>query len=187
MTTPITAVIQGFRKYVVFGGRATRAEFWWWVLFIFIGGIVLSVIDRIIGLLGVWEHGPLETLFSLATLLPGLAVTARRLHDIGKTGWWQLAWYVIPFIAWLATGIMFIVALVITFGATDASGGWSFDWESGDNIQWESAGEALAFLPAAIMLIAALVITLAVIVWAIIWMARRGEAGENRFGPDQRA
>ena len=59
MTTPITAVVQGFRKYAVFGGRATRAEYWWWVLFIFIGGIVLSVIDRIIGSLGVWEHGPL--------------------------------------------------------------------------------------------------------------------------------
>ena len=184
MTTPITAVVQGFRKYAVFGGRATRAEYWWWVLFIFIGVIVLGVIDSLIGLLGVWENGPLETLFSLATLLPGLAVTTRRLHDIGKTGWWQLGWYVIPFIAWLATGIMFIVALVITFGATNASGEWSFD---DDDIQWESAGEAFAFLPAAIMLIAALAITLAVIIWAIIWMARRGEAGENRFGPDQRA
>ncbi len=184
MTTPITAVVQGFRQYAVFGGRATRAEFWWWVLFTFIGGIVLSVIDSIIGFLGAWKHGPLETLFSLATLLPSLAVTARRLHDIGKTGWWQLGWYGIPFVAWLAAGIMFIVALVITYGATNASGGWSFD---DDDIQWESFGEVFVFLPAAITLLAALAITVAVIVWAIIWMARRGEAGENRFGPDPRA
>ena len=184
MTTPITAVVQGFRKYAVFGGRATRAECWWWLLFTFIGSIVLSVIDSLIGLLGVWEHGPLETLFSLAILLPSIAVVTRRLHDIGKTGWWQVPWFGIPFVAWLATGIMFIVALVITYGVTNASGEWSFD---GADIQWESAIEVFAFLPAAIMLIAALAITLAVIVWAIIWMARQGEAGQNRFGPDPRA
>ena len=127
---------------------------------------------------------PLETLFWLATLLPSITVVTRHLHDIGKTGWWQVPWYGILFVVWLATGIMFIVALVITYGVTNASGEWSFD---GADIQWESAIEVFAFLPAAIMLIAALAITLAVIVWEIIWMARQGESGQNRFGPDQRA
>jgi uncharacterized membrane protein YhaH (DUF805 family) len=146
------------------------------LLFTFIGSIVLNVIDSLIGLLGVWEHGPLETLFSLAILLPSIAVVTRRLHDIGKTGWWQVPWYGILFVAWLATGMF--------YGVTNASGEWSFD---DADIQWESAGEVFAFLPAAIMLIAALAITLAAIVWAIIWMARQGEAGQNRFGPDPRA
>ena len=147
----------------------------------------------LIGFSGAWEHGPFETLFSLATLLPTLAVTARRLHDIGKSGWWQLGWYAILFIAWLAAGIMFIVAVVITYGATGGTNGVAYSsgegWSvRGADIQWESVvGEAFAFLPAAIMLIAALAITVAVIVWSIIWMARRGEAGENRFGPDPRA
>ena len=183
MTTPITAVVQGFRKYAVFGGRATRAEYWWWLLFTFIGSIVFIVIDSLIGFPRVWEYGLLETLFWLATLLPSITVVTRRLHDIGKTGWWQVPWYGILFVAWLATG-MFIVALVITYGVTNASGEWSFD---DADIQWESAIEVFAFLLAAIMLIAALAITLAVIVWAIIWMARQGESGQNRFGPDPRA
>ena len=165
------------------GGRATRAEYWWWLLFTFIGSIVFIVIDSLIGFPRVWEYGLLETLFWLATLLPSITVVTRRLHDIGKTGWWQVPWYGILFVAWLATG-MFIVALVITYGVTNASGEWSFD---DADIQWESAIEVFAFLLAAIMLIAALAITLAVIVWAIIWMARQGESGQNRFGPDPRA
>ena len=128
--------------------------------------------------------GLLETLFSLATLLLSVGVTARRRHDIGRTGWWPLAWLVIPLIVWLASGIMFLVAIAVPYGTTDASGGWHLD---GDDIEWESVGEAFAFLPAAIVLMAAVVITLAVIVWAIVWMARQGESGQNRFGPDPRA
>lgn len=183
MTTPIAAVIQGFRKYAVFDGRATRAEFWWWVLLIGIADLILGVVDNIIDASG--GYGPFGTLFWLATLLPGLAVTVRRLHDIGKSGWWQLGWYVIPFVAWLAAGVMFLVAVVIKYSTAKASGGWSFD---ADDVPWESSTEAFAaFPPSAIMFIAALVITLAVIVWAIIWLARQGEAGQNRFGPDPRA
>ena len=68
MTNPIAAVIQGFRKYAVFGGRATRAEYWWWALFIAIASAILSVVDNIIDALG--GYGPFGTLFSLATLLP---------------------------------------------------------------------------------------------------------------------
>ena len=49
MVNPVQAVVQGFRKYVDFAGRATRAEYWWWVLFLVIGSIVLSVIDTLIG------------------------------------------------------------------------------------------------------------------------------------------
>ena len=171
MTFP-NAVKTCLRKYGDFSGRATRAEFWWWTLFTVLASIALSIVDSFIGAIAGSEHGPFETLFALATLLPGIAVTARRLHDIGRTGWWQLAWLVIPFIAWVASGIMFIVGLVIAFG---------------DDIMWENAGQAFAFLPAAIVLLAAVVITLAVIVWAIVWMVRQGEPGPNRHGSDPRA
>ena len=66
-------------KYADFSGRATRPEYWWFVLFVVLGGILLSLISSILG--GV---------FSLATLLPSLAAATRRLHDTQRSGWWQL-------------------------------------------------------------------------------------------------
>ena len=68
-----------FSKYADFNGRASKPEFWWWMLFAFLASLVLSLISP-----------RLSSLFSLATLLPSLAVSARRLHDIGRSGWWQL-------------------------------------------------------------------------------------------------
>ena len=80
-----------FRKYAVFDGRAQRSEFWYFVLFNLVVSIVLAIVDSIIGtgrLLG--GQGLLGGLYALAILIPGLAVGARRLHDIGKSGWWLL-------------------------------------------------------------------------------------------------
>jgi len=68
-----------FAKYGNFKGRASKSEFWWWMLFAFLASLVLGLISP-----------RLSSLFSLATLLPSLAVSARRLHDIGRSGWWQL-------------------------------------------------------------------------------------------------
>ena len=78
------AVASGFSKYVTFSGRACRSEFWYFVLFVVIGTIVCMALDYALNL----EF--LNILFSLATFLPSIAVTARRLHDIGRSGWWQL-------------------------------------------------------------------------------------------------
>jgi uncharacterized membrane protein YhaH (DUF805 family) len=68
-----------FQKYVDFNGTAARPEFWWFALFTFVVSYILSAISPILG-----------GIFSLATLLPSIAVGTRRLHDIGKSGWWQL-------------------------------------------------------------------------------------------------
>lgn len=76
-------------KYAEFGGRAGRSEFWWFALFSFAVGFVLNVLGL----------GLLALLANLALLLPSLGVGARRLHDIGKSGWFQLLW-IIPFIGW---------------------------------------------------------------------------------------
>jgi uncharacterized membrane protein YhaH (DUF805 family) len=78
-----------FNKYAVFDGCAARPEFWWWVLFTFIAAAVLRSISY-----------SLSAAFSLATFLPSIAVTARRLHDTDRSGWLQLLWF-IPIIGWI--------------------------------------------------------------------------------------
>lgn len=85
-----------FAKYADFSGRASRPEFWWWALFSLLASMVLGAISQ-------W----LSVLFFLATLVPYLAVTARRLHDTGRSGWMQLIGLIpliglIIMIVWLA-------------------------------------------------------------------------------------
>nr|WP_244598285.1 DUF805 domain-containing protein [Pseudohoeflea suaedae] len=86
-----------FRKYATFSGRARRPEYWWFVLFTFVTSLVFSVLDAM--LFGM-DVEPLSTIFSLAILIPSLAVGARRLHDVGRTGWWLLLG-LIPIIGWI--------------------------------------------------------------------------------------
>lgn len=89
--------LKALRHYADFGGRARRKEFWYFVLFNFIFAIVAMVIDRVAGW-GMPMHpkfnfpiyGPCYTTFVVAMALPGVAVMARRLHDIGKSGWFAL-------------------------------------------------------------------------------------------------
>jgi uncharacterized membrane protein YhaH (DUF805 family) len=82
------AITTCFQKYATFRGRATRSEFWWFALFTVLASIVASMFGEL-----------LNALVSLALFIPSLAVGARRLHDIGKTGWLQLVW-IIPVIGW---------------------------------------------------------------------------------------
>ena len=84
------AIKSCFAQYVGFGGRAARSEYWWWVLFLTLVSIVL----------GALKQEMLNGLFTLVILLPTIAVGARRLHDIGKSGWWLLLNFV-PFVGWL--------------------------------------------------------------------------------------
>jgi uncharacterized membrane protein YhaH (DUF805 family) len=77
------------KKYADFSGRARRKEFWMFVLINFIIGLVLSFINDY-----------LSSLYALAVLIPGLAVSVRRLHDIGKSGWWIFI-NLIPIIGWI--------------------------------------------------------------------------------------
>ena len=82
------AIKSGFNNYVNFNGRAQRSAFWFWVLFAILGSIVAGVLD--LAIFGAESYTPLSTLFGLGIFLPGLAVSIRRLHDIGRTGWWVL-------------------------------------------------------------------------------------------------
>lgn len=92
-----TAVKTCFSKYVTFSGRAARSEFWWFVLFVWVVQLVLTVVDStVFGTVTTTEGGfeastnmpILSGLFALATFLPTISVVVRRLHDKDRTGWW---------------------------------------------------------------------------------------------------
>lgn len=79
------------KKYAVFKGRAQRQEYWYFFLFNIIISIALSMIDSALGNPGAGEGaGLIGTIYSLAILIPSIAVGVRRLHDTGRTGWWML-------------------------------------------------------------------------------------------------
>jgi uncharacterized membrane protein YhaH (DUF805 family) len=77
-----------FSKYVSFSGRASRSEFWYFILFTLIGSFVTGFIDGI--LFPYNELALIESLFSLMVFLPSIAVSIRRMHDINRVGWWIL-------------------------------------------------------------------------------------------------
>jgi uncharacterized membrane protein YhaH (DUF805 family) len=83
-------------KYVDFNGVASRSEFWWFILFVFVVSIVLNWVSPMIG-----------GLFGLAMLLPELAAGARRLHDTGKSGWLQLL-LLIPIIGLIVLIVLWV-------------------------------------------------------------------------------
>ena len=97
--------------YFDFEGRTTRKQFWMFQLMYVIVAVIIAVID------GVLQLGFLGPLLSLALLLPNLGIAARRLHDIGKSGWWQLIG-LIPVIGW----IIMIVWLVTDSGPDNEYG-----------------------------------------------------------------
>ena len=98
------AIKSAFANYAVFDGRATRSEYWWFYLFVFIINIVLEVAAELAGD-GDFVASLVSLAFSLAILVPSLALAARRLHDVNRSGWWQLIGLtiigLIPLIYWL--------------------------------------------------------------------------------------
>lgn len=95
------AVVTVFRNYASFSGRAARSEYWWFALFSFLVSAAMTIIDG---------SGMLASLWSLLVLLPTLAVGARRLHDIDRSGWWLLIG-LIPLI-----GIIVLIWFFVTRG-----------------------------------------------------------------------
>ena len=92
--TPRRAIATCLEKYADFRGRASRAEFWWFFLFVVALSWLAAILDSL--LFSGWSVGPFAVTgpFAAATnlvlLLPALAVGARRLHDTDRTGWWQV-------------------------------------------------------------------------------------------------
>ena len=83
--------LEVLQKYAVFDGRARRKEYWMFILINLLVSVMLVAIDNLIGTFSPQVGaGLLQGLYSLAILIPTLAVTVRRLHDTGRTGWWIL-------------------------------------------------------------------------------------------------
>ena len=168
MMTFVDAVKQCLRKYGDFSGRATRAEFWWWQVFGWIGGLIFGSIDSSIRSFAggdSYAFSPFGSIFGLAILLPGLAVQARRLHDIGKTGWWILVWVAIALLGLIPLtvgGVIFIV-------------------------EWAGGGEPGSAIPLLVGGLVTLLALLILAVWVIMWMVGQGQDGPNKYGPDPRA
>ena len=87
---PVQWAVLPLKKYADFSGRAPRAEYWWYALATLLLGLGLTFADNATGLPKIGENGALSLVFTLVTLVPGLAVSVRRLHDIDRTGWWAL-------------------------------------------------------------------------------------------------
>ena len=134
-----------YRKYSTFSGRAARSEFWWYMLFNFSVSMVLAFVLE-----------PLSSFWDLINLLPSFAVTARRLHDTNRSGWWQL----LPF------GLLFLMGgLFAVTGGFEVIDEMENPWLS--PLMWlflSGPGAAYILL--------------------IVWWASAGTPGANRFGDD---
>ena len=176
-------MILPLKRYVQFSGRSRRKEFWLWVLFIIIVSVLLSVIDRMLGLspapkpmtpgqvgvapmptgpagFGQFRAGVLTSIFSLAIFLPNLAVQVRRLHDTDRRGWWLL----LPVVPYAIGFILIIVGALSSF-------------RSGQPVQQGAIGlMGVGGLFFVIGLICAIVL--------LVWFCMDGTRGPNRFGDD---
>ena len=106
MVTAFKLVV--FERYAVFEGRAGRAEYWWFFLANFLISLVLQGLGQGASILAL-----VSLIYSLALLIPGLAVAVRRLHDTDKSGWWILI-SLVPLVG---------IIVLIVFLATDGDPG----------------------------------------------------------------
>ena len=142
------------RNYVAFSGRARRSEYWWFVLAVALAGLVASLIDAALGFGGPrGGGGPINALVSLLTFLPLLAAGWRRLHDVGRSGWWLLA----PPVAALLGAAAVVAVIELSSGVAGGT------------------ATALSAVPG--------VLGLAAGIFLLVLLVRRGEPGPNRFGP----
>jgi uncharacterized membrane protein YhaH (DUF805 family) len=101
-----TAVRSVLRQYATFSGRARRSEYWWFFLFTVVVSILTTVIDALVWGTKVEDNGPTTIITTVALLLPTLAVSVRRLHDVDHSGWFLL-FGLVPIVGW-------IILLVVT-------------------------------------------------------------------------
>jgi len=150
------AIESCFKKYATFSGRASRSEYWFFVLFRFITGVIATLLDKTalqdytftyhIGN-KVEEAGLMGIILGVVLFMPGVAVLFRRLHDINKSGWWIAGIMVYTFLAGCISGL------------------------------------ALFFHLAYVQMFVAVAIIIPFLL-LLYWLVKKGTPGDNRFGPD---
>ncbi|RAP41743.1 DUF805 domain-containing protein [Rhodovulum viride] len=159
-----------FRKYFTFSGRASRPEYWWFILFMLLGSIVTGLLDLVLfpsevrtgpGSIEAESDGPLTALFTLAVLVPSVSAGWRRMHDSGRSGLFLL--YPLIVLVGIAGFANFI-------GAFDAA-------TTGDVAQMFTglAGVVLA------LSVVVLMISPLLVLW---WLTRPSQPGPNDYGPN---
>lgn len=107
------------KKYATFSGRSQRSEYWYFFLFYLLIVFALAMLDVLLGSYSdSGELGLFSGAFVLAMLIPSLAVGVRRLHDIGRTGWWLL----IGFVPIIGTIVLLVFAVTDSEPGTNAYG-----------------------------------------------------------------
>jgi len=166
-------MILPFKRFLDFKGRSRRKEYWMYLLFVIIVYIVLMFLDSALGLggrvtgdaeltgtsvgaAGALSGGVLTMIFALVTLIPSIAVSVRRLHDIDRTGWWIL----LPLGFYLAGAAIALAG--IAQAASGGSGGLA------------TAGVGLVL--SGIAMITGILL--------LVWYCMPGTVGPNRFGED---
>lgn len=152
--------VKCIRNYVNFKGRASRSEYWYFVLFSLIFMVVAMILDKLV--FGN-PNSLFYALFALFLFLPQLAVMVRRLHDTDRSGKIVL-WYYLAAIVWIV--LMFVTGLSFMVAAMQ--------------------GQAMG-APSGTFLALVLIGSIVFLVWGIfflVWFCKRGTEGENKYGPD---
>jgi uncharacterized membrane protein YhaH (DUF805 family) len=149
-----------FENYANFKGRARRSEYWYFTLANIIISVITMIIDEILHLkIGSSNSGVLNSLYGLIMFVPSIAVSVRRLHDIGKSGWLLLIAYAVMIIA--------AVGLVATSMSAAMGGG-----------ELPTIGASF---------IIAILVILAVAIWILILFCKEGDQGANKYGADPKS
>lgn len=160
-----TATKAFFTRYVDFSGRSTLSAYWYWVL-------ANCLITLLLGIMVVVSGLDLTSLWSLATFIPGLALSCRRLHDIGKSAW-NLLWVIIPTIALFAS-----IALVVVAYLAKGLGGGS-EAEIAETIA------QIEFAPNIIILICGFALFVGMII-LFVYSLLDSQRGTNKWGPSEK-
>ncbi len=195
-------MFQPLAKYAQFEGRSRRSEFWLWVLFRIILGMVLSTVMNAIfmgPMLNQIAHMstmansdpnafmqsyfttfgnsfrfmPLLGLINLALLIPSLAVGVRRLHDTNRSGWWIVLPYVVGFVGMI---VFFIIGGASLFSMIAAH-------PDGNNIP-DAEGMKFGLQVVGSLFLFVFLPTIISLIVMLVFYVSEGTKGPNRFGPD---
>ena len=177
------AITFAIKNSLNFQGRARRSEYWWFILF----GLV--AISSIIWTSNKWTLPTFITLsITILILLPIISVSSRRLHDIGKSGWLQaIFWFM-----WILV-LVLVIIMIASFGVgmmvglnfftnifNDIEGRPTLNTNFNQNVQY--AVLIGSFIASVITFMGAFTIILAL----CKWLSRKGDSGDNKYGPDPR-